>query len=96
MRRALREALDVTDIALPSFDDEVKLWGDANPEETVTRLTALGVREIVVKDGDEEVALFSDGVLAGACQLLKSRIFAIRLGREIPSTRATLRGGLSG
>jgi 2-dehydro-3-deoxygluconokinase len=63
MQRALREALDVTDIALPSFDDEVKLWGDANPEETVTRLTALGVREIAVKNGSEEVALFSNGML---------------------------------
>jgi 2-dehydro-3-deoxygluconokinase len=64
MQHALREALAVTDIALPSFDDEAKLWGDGDPEDTVKRMTAAGVREIVVKNGQETVALFNDGALA--------------------------------
>jgi len=64
MQHTLREALAVTDIALPSFDDEAKLWGDSDPEDTVKRMTAAGVREIVVKNGQDPVALFSDGVLA--------------------------------
>jgi 2-dehydro-3-deoxygluconokinase len=45
MQQAHRESLDVADIALPSFDDEAKLRADADPEETVNRLSALGVRD---------------------------------------------------
>ena len=41
----------VTDIALPSFDDEGALWGDATPQSTAARLAALGVAEVVVKNG---------------------------------------------
>jgi 2-dehydro-3-deoxygluconokinase len=64
MQNALREALEVTDIALPSFDDEAKLWGDSDPEETVKRMTTVGVREIAVKNGRNSVALFTDGSLS--------------------------------
>jgi 2-dehydro-3-deoxygluconokinase len=66
MRHALRQALEVTDIALPSFDDEAKLWGDADPDETVKRMTAAGVREIAVKNGRDAVALFNEGTLVRA------------------------------
>ena len=41
----------VTDIALPSFDDEAALWGDASPSATAARLAGCGVGEIVVKNG---------------------------------------------
>ena len=64
MQSALREVLEVTDIALPSFDDEAKLWGDFDPEETVKRMTMAGVREIAVKNGQNSVALFIDGSLS--------------------------------
>ena len=64
MRRALREILEVTDIALPSFDDEAQLWGDASPEETVGRIAQLDVAEIVVKNGSGEVLILSDGVVS--------------------------------
>lgn len=43
--------LAITDIALPSFDDEATHWGDRSPEETIARFAASGVREIVVKNG---------------------------------------------
>lgn len=39
------------DIALPSADDDAALFGDATPERTVDRLHALGVPEVVVKNG---------------------------------------------
>jgi len=55
VRAATAEMLKVTDIALPSFDDEARLWGDTSPEATVARLSALGVTEIVVKDGAGDV-----------------------------------------
>jgi 2-dehydro-3-deoxygluconokinase len=38
-------------IALPTFDDEQALWDETRPAETVTRLTGLGVGEVVVKNG---------------------------------------------
>lgn len=54
-RDAVRQMLALTDIALPSFDDEAGLWGDADPAATIRRLTEAGVREIVVKDGPRPV-----------------------------------------
>jgi 2-dehydro-3-deoxygluconokinase len=63
MRGALRDALEVCDIALPSFDDEAKVWGDASPDETAKRIGDLGVREVVVKNGGDAVALLADGAL---------------------------------
>jgi 2-dehydro-3-deoxygluconokinase len=50
-RTVFTEALKRVDIALPTFDDEAMLWGDANPEATVERLQAFGIGEIVVKNG---------------------------------------------
>ena len=37
-RTVFAEALKRVDIALPTFEDEATLWGDANPEATVARL----------------------------------------------------------
>src|ERR1044072_6404697 len=50
-RTLFAEALKRVDIALPTFEDEAMLWGDANPEATVERLQALGIGESVVKNG---------------------------------------------
>lgn len=51
----------LTDIALPSFDDEAAHWGDAAPEATIARFTAAGVREVVVKDGAGPVHFHTEG-----------------------------------
>jgi 2-dehydro-3-deoxygluconokinase len=40
-----------TDIALPTFEDEAALFGDATPEATIARLRAHAVREIALKRG---------------------------------------------
>lgn len=50
-RTVFIEALKRVDIALPAYDDEAALWGDASPEATVERLRAFGISEIVVKNG---------------------------------------------
>lgn len=50
-RTVFMEALKRVDIALPTFDDEATLWGDASPEATVDRLQAFGIGEIAVKNG---------------------------------------------
>lgn len=55
--------LAMTDIALPSFDDEAAHWSDTTPAATVDRLRAAGVREIVVKNGAGNVCGAAEGVL---------------------------------
>jgi len=60
-RAVFSEALKRSDLALPSFEDETRLWGDASPEATVERLTTFGVREIVVKNGAEPALVHADG-----------------------------------
>jgi 2-dehydro-3-deoxygluconokinase len=60
--KAASEAMfAATDIALPSFDDEALVWGDADPDATLARIAAFGVEEIVVKNGAGEVALRVEG-----------------------------------
>ncbi|MFO1144950.1 MAG: sugar kinase [Amaricoccus sp.] len=56
-REAVGRMLGLTDIALPSFDDEAAVWGDASPDATVARLASRGVREIVVKNGAGTIRL---------------------------------------
>lgn len=54
-RVAIDRMLGLTDIALPSYDDEHALWGDTSPGETAARISAYGVQEVVVKDGADPV-----------------------------------------
>lgn len=54
--------LALTDIALPSFDDESTHFSDTSPTATLNRMGAAGVREIVVKNGAGPVCLRVDGV----------------------------------
>ena len=57
----LQNFLSVTDIALPSFEDEVNHWGDASPEDTFNRFAREGVDEIVVKNGSKAVMTMAEG-----------------------------------
>lgn len=50
-KKVMAEFLTQTDIAMMTFDDEQMLHGDKTPQDTMTRLQAAGVPEIVVKDG---------------------------------------------
>ncbi|WGL16173.1 sugar kinase [Microbulbifer bruguierae] len=52
-RKAYEQILRLTDIALPTFEDEQALFGDADTEATVARLQAWGVGEIVLKLGGD-------------------------------------------
>lgn len=49
-QQAILTTSALADIVMPSFDDEAALFGDPAPEVTLDRYTALGVREIVLKD----------------------------------------------
>ena len=50
-RRTFARFWQLSDIALPTLDDEQALWEDANAEAVAERLSALGVPEIAVKSG---------------------------------------------
>ncbi|AXI48571.1 2-dehydro-3-deoxygluconokinase [Sulfitobacter sp. SK012] len=61
MHQTVSDFLKVTDIALPSFDDEQNLWGDGSPAMTISRIAAAGVTEIVIKNGEDPVSVLSAG-----------------------------------
>lgn len=50
-RTVYAQALKRTTLALPSFEDETRLWSDGSPAATAERLATFGVPEIVVKNG---------------------------------------------
>lgn len=50
-RDAVERTLRLTDIALPTFEDEQLLFGDASPHASLQRLESLGVQEIAIKVG---------------------------------------------
>jgi 2-dehydro-3-deoxygluconokinase len=58
-RSVLDRFAAVVDIALPTFPDEQMLHGDTSAAETAKRLHALGISEIVVKDGENPALVFS-------------------------------------
>ena len=80
LRGALKAMFALTDIALPSFDDEARLWGDATPEATRTRLGHFGVGEIAVKNGADDVVF--------ACGDDRGRIATPKAERLIDTTGA--------
>lgn len=60
-RRAFEAILPRVDLALPTFEDEQLLFGDADAAETVRRLGAAGVAEIAVKEGARGCLVLADG-----------------------------------
>src|SRR5215470_15926575 len=60
-RAVFAEALKRVDIALPTFEDEALLWGDASPDATVERLQAFGIGEIAVKNGSNSALIAAGG-----------------------------------
>ena len=58
MTQAVMQAAAVSDIALPSYDDEAHWFGDGSPEATLQRYAAAQVGCCIVKNG-------SDRILAG-------------------------------
>jgi 2-dehydro-3-deoxygluconokinase len=63
VRQVIPQVLALTDIALPSFDDETSVWGDVDPKATIARIGAAGVAEVAVKDGAGPVVVYRDGAI---------------------------------
>jgi 2-dehydro-3-deoxygluconokinase len=64
VRQVIPRALANCDIALPSFDDEKLVWGDAHPSATIARLVGQGAMEVAVKDGAGPIAYWAEGAEA--------------------------------
>lgn len=60
-RAVMNEMLQRVDIALPTLDDEQALFGVADADACIDRMAALGVAEIVVKNGPQACAIRHDG-----------------------------------
>jgi len=52
-RSAITNTLQRVDWAFPTFEDEAALFGDVDPEACARRISQLGVRQVVVKNGAE-------------------------------------------
>ncbi len=61
MRSAIEQAAGVADIVLPTFDDEALAFGDPDPKAALARYRALGVPEVVVKNGTEPTLFTESG-----------------------------------
>ena len=57
----MNQMLRHVDIALPTLDDEQALFGVADADACIERMAALGVAEIVVKNGPQACAIRHDG-----------------------------------
>ena len=61
-KNVYREMYRMTDLALPTLEDEVALFGDMSADELIRDLSALGVNEIAVKLGEQGCRVFGSGV----------------------------------
>ncbi|QCO56972.1 sugar kinase (plasmid) [Pseudorhodobacter turbinis] len=55
MTRVVMQGAAVSDIALPSFEDEASWFGDNDPEATAARYADAGASTVVVKNGADPV-----------------------------------------
>lgn len=62
IQSAYRLMYQTTDLALVTFDDEQAIWGDDTPLQTCGRLTALGVKTVIVKLGANGCLVSESGV----------------------------------
>ncbi|WP_316690887.1 sugar kinase [Pseudonocardia sp. H11422] len=60
-RAAIQRTLESTDVYLPTFGDEQELHGDRDGQACATRLAALGIAEIVMKNGPDDCLVIADG-----------------------------------
>lgn len=61
MTDAIMQAAAVSDVVLPSFDDEVTFFGDADMFATRDRYLAVGATTVVVKNGEGDVCYAHNG-----------------------------------
>ena len=52
---AVEAAAAISDLILPSFDDEAAFFGDADPQATIARYLGCGSGQVVVKAGGKAI-----------------------------------------
>jgi 2-dehydro-3-deoxygluconokinase len=60
MRGWIHRAAAISDLCLPSFDDEATWFGDSDPQATIRRYRAEGARRVVVKNGAGDVTFTAE------------------------------------
>lgn len=61
IRTACEMAARVSDIVLPSFDEEQAAFGDTTPDDTIARYAGGGASVVVVKNGSAPIRLWERG-----------------------------------
>lgn len=64
MTQAIMDGAAISDIVLPSFEDEAEWFNDASPQATADRYLAAGAITVVVKNGAGPV-VYADGTRRG-------------------------------
>lgn len=63
MCSAIQQAAAVSDIVLPSFEDETAWFADSDPRATAERYAACGASTVIVKNGGDPVLGFDHGAI---------------------------------
>lgn len=61
-RAAIEAGFRVADISLPTFSDAADLFGHKTADDTAAHMSEAGAQEYVIKNGDQPVLVFGDGV----------------------------------
>lgn len=101
-RTAVRTTLERVDVALPSFEDDQRLFGDVDVDACADRLHGLGVSEVVVKQGTQGCFVSAEGIrrrvpaalsraidTTAAGDAFNAAYLAARIGGTDPAVAAT-------
>ena len=64
MKEAMIAGYRVATLALPTFDDDCSLFGDATPAHCAKRIAGYGVNEVIVKDGSRPCLVSVNGSMS--------------------------------
>ena len=62
-RQRFESTVRLSDIVLPTFADELTLFGDQTPQETADRLSSWGAREVAIKLGSQGCLVLQNDIL---------------------------------
>lgn len=80
MCAAIRQGAAVSDVILPSFEDEAAHFGDADPRATAERYAGAGAGTVVVKNGPDPVHVLHEGT--------RREVAVARVPRVVDTTSA--------
>ncbi|WP_020593888.1 sugar kinase [Kiloniella laminariae] len=75
----LNQAYSLCDLALPSYDDEKLLFDQEDTNQSIQRISKLGVDEIILKNGSDSVTSYSDGEV---------QVFPVEAAKVVKDTTA--------